>query len=520
MNQTVKYSQNISSHPAGEPMNTKPTLLLYTHSKKDSINDSHDSNNHHTSKLSMKQLYNKLRNQYNITQLNNESSTLSDSTKLLTYQSIILLCNQSPLNKKYSAALQQYIIHGGNLMLCLNTNDIESNILSTYNTLINQFGVQINDTTTVINHIYHTVDTNHMYYSPKQAVIRDGILCNTLNATSHNESNDDTLIPHTSSNSLIYSHGCTLDIVTPSKQQELGVRVVPFVSTGTLAYPTNKSIITHTSNLGTPGSLIVCGTHLLFDDTVFIDDNNKNNHINICINIIQHLYNINQQYDIQSTLSPDHAIYQPGYTHLHDTGKLSNELRYCIQDNDDINLNELHTLFDHKLHYYTTDTIPEAVKLYNELHVPHELLTLIIPEFTVPLPELQPAVYDPSLIELDGPELELYDLDTEYAATDIRLNQLTNKCTLDHDVDYYIREASEICGISQQIRNNMNNTTSATTTTTNSTAPIGSNQILSFMLHQLIQWKQSDAGQPHYNNKLEYGDEEKNSQPQDTLTFD
>ena len=38
-----------------------------------------------------------------------------------------------------------------------------------------------------------------------------------------------------------------------------------------------------------------------------------------------------------------------------------------------------------------------------------------------------------------------FDLDEHFASEGGRLAQLTNKCTTDDDVDYYIKEAGEVC---------------------------------------------------------------------------
>jgi intraflagellar transport protein 52 len=41
----------------------------------------------------------------------------------------------------------------------------------------------------------------------------------------------------------------------------------------------------------------------------------------------------------------------------------------------------------------------------------------------------------------------LFDLDDEFSQEKVRLAQLTNKCE-DSDLDYYIKEAGDILGIS------------------------------------------------------------------------
>jgi hypothetical protein len=84
-------------------------------------------------------------------------------------------------------------------------------------------------------------------------------------------------------------------------------------------------------------------------------------------------------------------------------------------------------LFDHELFKYSTDVIPEAVALYDKLNVKHEQLSLIPPQFEVPLPPLQPAVFMPMMRELAPPALDLFDLDAEFSSEKLLLAQLTNK---------------------------------------------------------------------------------------------
>ena len=57
------------------------------------------------------------------------------------------------------------------------------------------------------------------------------------------------------------------------------------------------------------------------------------------------------------------------------------------------------------------DLIPDAIKLYTQVGVKHEPLTLIPPQFETPMPALQAAVFPPTLKELPPPSLDLYDLD-------------------------------------------------------------------------------------------------------------
>ena len=48
--------------------------------------------------------------------------------------------------------------------------------------------------------------------------------------------------------------------------------------------------------------------------------------------------------------------------------------------------------------------------------------------------------------------MELFDLDDEFSQEKVRLAQLTNKCE-DTDLEYFIREAGDILGISDKVKN-------------------------------------------------------------------
>merc|ERR1719188_1621208 len=100
-------------------------------------------------------------------------------------------------------------------------------------------------------------------------------------------------------------------------------------------------------------------------------------------------------------------------------------------------------MFDTRLFKFDTSLIPESIRLYQNLGVKHEPLTLIPPEFETPLPTLRAAVFPPVLKEPPPPALDLFDLDEQFASDKARLAQLTNKCA-DEDLDYYIQEAGGV----------------------------------------------------------------------------
>jgi intraflagellar transport protein 52 len=137
------------------------------------------------------------------------------------------------------------------------------------------------------------------------------------------------------------------------------------------------------------------------------------------------------------------------YYHIPHTQGLAMNLRSCLQE--DVQLPKDFTLLFHdSLFKFDTDLIPEGVKLYQNLGVKHETLTLIPPQFETPMPALKPAVFPPCLREPPPPNLDLWDLDEQFASERVRLAQLTNKCD-DKDLDYYIRQAGDILGVTQKL---------------------------------------------------------------------
>ena len=69
-----------------------------------------------------------------------------------------------------------------------------------------------------------------------------------------------------------------------------------------------------------------------------------------------------------------------------------------------------------------------------------------------PITSLQLEAFYPIIKDFPVPNLELFDLDEQFANEKIKLSQTTNKCT-DEDLEYYILEYADILGISGKIDN-------------------------------------------------------------------
>ncbi|KAJ3058038.1 Intraflagellar transport protein 52, partial [Quaeritorhiza haematococci] len=67
------------------------------------------------------------------------------------------------------------------------------------------------------------------------------------------------------------------------------------------------------------------------------------------------------------------------YHYIPDTTRLAEAFRSCLQESEDLP-KDFTTLFDVSLFKFDTSLIPKAVKLYEELRIKHEPLTLIQPQ--------------------------------------------------------------------------------------------------------------------------------------------
>eukprot|EP00127_Corallochytrium_limacisporum_P003027 Clim_evm74s144 gene=Clim_evmTU74s144 len=90
------------------------------------------------------------------------------------------------------------------------------------------------------------------------------------------------------------------------------------------------------------------------------------------------------------------------------------------------------------------------VEAYQKLRVPKETLTLIPSQFDTPQPWLEPVVFDPEIVELPSPAMDLFDLDTHLSNDLSKLAQLTNKCT-NSDPEFCIIECGNILGVACEI---------------------------------------------------------------------
>jgi len=237
------------------------------------------------------------------------------------------------------------------------------------------------------------------------------------------------------------------------------------------------------------GTLVVLGSSAIFDDQNVA----KLDNASLAQGIMKLITTPGMQLD---QTDPDRAEYQER-VEVPDVEALAERLRSCLEETDELPA-DFRELFDHELFKFDSSHIPATIKLFQDVNVKHETLRLIPPQFEVPLPPLQPAVFLPTFREPPPPALDLYDLDEHLASEKLRLAQLTNKCN-DLDLDYYVREAGEILGITDKIKEEkgipITGAAPPKAEEKDGKAPpplVTANEILEYLLKKLVNYKKID----------------------------
>jgi hypothetical protein len=267
---------------------------------------------------------------------------------------------------------------------------------------------------------------------------------------------------------FVFPYGVSLNVQRPSR---------PLLSSGPISYPMNRPIAAvweseTVAEVGAlRGRLVVMGSVDIFGD----DWLDKEENAKLCDVVFSWLLN---DLDVDMTTDRHDAERIWDYTRVPHIESLSSTIKPCLQGMDELP-KDFTRLFDNSMFAFDAVLIPEAVKLYTTLGVPHEPLTLIPPQFECPLPKLSPAVFPPAMREPPPPALDQFDLDEHFAKESLRLAQLTNKCTNgDEDLEYFIAESGDILGVTAEL-------------------PFGERSAKHILFHifkQIVDFKKQDAG--------------------------
>ena len=454
------------------------------------------------------------------------------SADKLSHCDVLVIANpQEEVSALEFAELKSFVDKGGSVLLLL--GDGHAGKYSYMNPMLAPFGVQLNEDCVVRTVL-------HKYLHPKEVCVTNGITNREINraagksvigslppistgsassggfnasfgsssanggtalfgrkaaaaAASPPAASDPTAISAataaSSSLCFVYPHGLTMNVQRPG---------VPILSSGFMAYPLNRPIcsyyesptIVHPAQLiaamaqqsgaasqltqhqiaGLPprrGKMVIFGSALPFEDTWFGKEENEKL-CTVLFDLLLHRVKLNA---IDAD-NPDITDYH----YLPDTASLADRLRVAVEEPEDLP-RDFTSLFETTSFKFDTDMIPEVVAMYEHLHLKHEPLSLIHPEFQAPLPPCLPATFDPIHRELPPPALDLFDLDAEFSSERLRLSQLTNKCSADEDIEFFITEASDIMGVTKKLRSPRNKDPRA---------------LLDFVFRQLLQYKKDN----------------------------
>lgn len=392
-----------------------------------------------------KKLFRRLRSNYKVTTNKEDIST----DRLADCSLAVFGGPREPFTVAEFNELKAWLNAGGRALVMLSDGG-EKLSGCNMNYMLEEYGMSVNSDSVMRSVFYK-------YLHPKEVFIAEGILVpdiarkkNLASASnkkqskngkpdassrghSHDGTKSDTL-------EIVYPYGASLSVQRPA---------IPLLSTGSISYPMNRPVAamweadTVSEAGGQRGRLVVLGSVEIFgDDWIDKEENSK-----LCDVMMSWLMNELELDTTSDRLDSELAE----YTSVPNIEGLSQSIKPCLQGMDELP-RDFTRLFDTTMFKFDTDMIPLTIRVYEQLGVPHEPLTLIPPQFECPLPKLGAATFPPAMREPAPPALDQFDLDEHFAKEGIRLAQLTNKCASgEEDLEYYIAESGEILGIMQDL---------------------------------------------------------------------
>lgn len=246
---------------------------------------------------------------------------------------------------------------------------------------------------------------------------------------------------------FVYPFGATLNIILPA---------IPLLTTGPVVYPYNRPLAGLYTN-STGGRILACGSGHMFQDRYITEEESNLTIFNYFISLLtdqvpmkQVQFNHIDIYDNQ--IAPD-TVY------------LAEKPKICLVEAIDCDIPaDFKKMFDLNLNALTNNHLKDVIGTYEKLNIQYEPLKIIKPQFEIPLPPLQLAVFPPVFSELPIPSLELFDLDESFSTERTKLTQLTSKCLASalkkkrdrgsgsgesNELKYFIIECGRILGVNQ-----------------------------------------------------------------------
>lgn len=209
---------------------------------------------------------------------------------------------------------------------------------------------------------------------------------------------------------FVYPFGSTLNVRNPSNV---------LMTTGSVVYPFNRPIAGYYCN-DKNGKILALGSGYMFEDKYITEDTNSVIWDYFMALLVGNSIKFNS-YDFSVLEINDNNL-------IPDTIFMAEQPKVSLPESIEFDIPvDFKEMFDMHLHSINNDLLPEVVGCYKHLYVKYESLKLIKPQFEIPLPSLQLAVFPPAFSELHPPSLELFDLDEAFSTDRLQLAQLTNK---------------------------------------------------------------------------------------------
>ena len=409
-------------------------------------------------------------------------------SKLAGCKLFVLPGPRRPLSATELSVLEQYMMAGGSVLAMAGEGGFDSSAASDdyshLNALTAAYGIKV-ESDSVVRSVY----AKELFH-PKEVLVRDASLSSHIDSFVQQASKAGAIptdefdwereVLGLHKLSVVYPYGCTLSIQYPA---------LPLLTSGPVSFPANRCLCAY-AKVGS-GSLVVLGSFHVFDDT-YLSKANNSHLLTALLDILVHGGWANVLHDRIDVDRAEYGEAQP----LPNIASLADRLRSCLQEPEEMPA-DFTQLFDAQLFRFDTKLIPDAIALYKQLRVHHTPLSLIAPQFEVPLPAFQPAIFHPTMRDMPPPPLELFDLDEQFSSETQRMAQLTNKTQQEADVEEFVKEVGSILNIDERIKHQQqqqasghsNGGTGGSDGPTGSQSAVSANAILEFVLAKLISYK-------------------------------
>ncbi|XP_050540937.1 intraflagellar transport protein 52 homolog isoform X2 [Daktulosphaira vitifoliae] len=320
--------------------------------------------------------------------------------------------------------LRNFIDNGGSILVMLSEGG-EKELHTNINYLLEEYGIMVNSDYVLRTHYY-------LYFHPKECLVQDGVVNEAVAEYLGRKKYDTSRCL-----SFVFPYGASLNVAKPA---------VSILTSGSVAYPLNRPLCafysSKYSSKDKKGKIAVIGSgHLLTNKYINWEENDK-----ICELLFDFL--ITDKITLNETDANDPET--SDYKMIPDIGMLSTCVRTCLLLQENLNTehfilsnDNINSFINTKLCSLDTLLLPDTLKAFKILNVPHNQLQLIPPTLNNTLPILQLTVYPPQFQELPSPFLELFDLDGVFGSEKILLAKSALKYTVlesSEQVEDYIHQ--------------------------------------------------------------------------------